>query len=266
MTQPVRTAETGSDRHVDVWVSYYDEIDDERLHAQYRALLSPEERHQELRFHFRNDQQRYLITRAMARTVLSRYVSMDPRAWRFVTNRYGRPEIVNRTPEAAGLEFNISHTRGLIALGIARCRDIGVDVEDIRACEVPRDIADRCLAASERIELARVPPHERHTQFLEYWTLKESYIKARGMGLSIPLDQFSFQYPRQQAVRISIAPQLRDDADRWCFWQYNPTPRHLLAICVRRRPLERLVLTIRRVVPLVSEEVVDSHPRRSSVQ
>lgn len=264
MTQCARTFETGSDASVDVWLSHYDEINDARLHAEYRALLSPEERFQEPRFHTRYDQRRYLITRAMIRTVLSRYVAREPRAWRFVTNRYGRPAIANDAPEAADIEFNVSHTPCLIALGVTRRRGLGVDVENVGSRSAPLHIADRCLAATELAELARVPRSDRQLRFFEYWTFKESYAKARGIGLSMPLEQLSFHYPHERTVRMSIQPQLDDDAERWCFWQFSPTPRHLLAICAERQSAEQLALTLRRVVPLVSEELLDWQPRRSS--
>ena len=54
----------------------------------------------------------------------------------------------------------------------------------------------------------RSAPHQQQYRFFEYWTFKEAYIKARGMGLSLPLDKFSFQYPDDHAVEIAIDPEL----------------------------------------------------------
>src|SRR3989440_6927232 len=114
---------------IHIWLTFYDEVSDERLHSAYRELLSDAEKKQEPRFYFARDRRRYLVTRALVRTVLSRYVSIHPREWIFSTNAYGRPEIVNAQVRDGSLSFNISHTHSLIVLGVTRNRALGVDVE-----------------------------------------------------------------------------------------------------------------------------------------
>lgn len=256
MTQPSRASLAADARNIDVWLAFYDEISDARLHTEYRALLTDEERGKEFRFYFPDDQRRYLVTRALVRTVLSKYLAVDPADWRFSENAYGRPELANIRREDCGLYFNISHTRGLIALGVTHRRELGVDVENVRTREVSIEIADRFFAKPEVAELATVPRERQQDRFFEYWTFKESYIKARGMGLSIPLEQFSFHYPHERAVHIAIDPRLGDDASRWAFWQFRPTTEHLLAICAERRGGEPPTLTFRRTIPLVMDEVL----------
>lgn len=246
---------TASEQHIDVWLAYYHDISDTQLHAEYRSLLTEEERGKEFRFYFPDDQRRYLVTRAMVRTVLSRYLNVDPTDWRFENNQYGRPAIANTSHAGHGLRFNISHTRGLIALGVTRHRELGVDVENVQTREVSLDIADRFFAQAEVAELSTVPRERQQDRFFEYWTFKESYIKARGMGLSIPLGQFSFHYPHERAVHIAIDPRLGDDAKRWGFWQYRPTAEYLLAVCAERREGGPPSVTLRRTVPLVTEEL-----------
>ncbi|WP_129777863.1 4'-phosphopantetheinyl transferase family protein [Peristeroidobacter soli] len=253
-----------SENHIDVWLAYYNDIADSRLHEAYRSLLTEEERGKEFRFYFADDQRRYLVTRAMVRTVLSRYVHVRPTDWRFSNNHYGRPEISNLSRDECGLCFNISHTKGLIALGVTHRRELGVDVENLRTREVSLDIADRFFAKPEVDELATVPPERQQDRFFEYWTFKESYIKARGMGLSIPLGQFSFHYPHERAVNIAIEPALGDDAKRWSFWQYRPTQEYLMAVCAERRGGGVPSLRLRRVVPLVGEEVVEAELLKTS--
>ena len=250
-------------RAIDVWL-VDDEVADARLQAEYRQLLSPEERAQELRFYFPRDQRRYLVTRALVRTVLSRYLLIEPADLRFEKDHYGRPGIVNGGREHRGLCFNISHTQGLIAVGVTWHRELGVDVEHVRARPVSLEIAGRFFAGSEAAALAMTPADRQQERFFEYWTFKESYVKARGAGLSIPLEQFSFQYPNEHAVRITIQPQLRDHADRWHFWQLRPTRDHLLAICAERRHTTAPTLTIRRTIPLVGDEVVPARVFKTS--
>ncbi|HEY5760619.1 MAG TPA: 4'-phosphopantetheinyl transferase superfamily protein [Steroidobacter sp.] len=264
MTPSRRDTLAASEQHIDVWLAYYNEIADSRLHEEYRALLNEEERGKEFRFYFPDDQRRYLVTRAMVRSVLSRYLQVRPTDWRFSNNQWGRPAIANFSRDECGLCFNISHTKGLIALGVTHGREVGVDVENLRTREVSLEIADRFFAKPEVAELATVPKEQQQDRFFEYWTFKESYIKARGMGLSIPLGQFSFHYPHERAVNLAVDPELGDDANRWSFWQYRPTEEYLMALCAERREGGAPSVTIRKVVPMVGEEVVGAEVLRTS--
>jgi 4'-phosphopantetheinyl transferase len=250
---PIAASRSG----IDIWLTFYDRIVDERLLSGFREFLSEEERRREPRYFFADDRKRYLVTRAMVRTVLSRYAPIAPQEWVFSANGYGRPEIANAHEGVSGLTFNISHTRGLIVLGVAGHRALGVDVENIVTRQVSLAVADRFFSAAEVAELSQTPSGRRQDRFFEYWTFKESYIKARGMGLSIPLDGFSFRYPNERAVDLSIQMELEDEADRWSFWQYRPTSEHLLAICAERTGTERSSITIRNLIPTVSEEALD---------
>ena len=237
---------------IHLWLASYDQIADEGLHAAYRELMSDEERAQEPRFYFERDRRRYLVTRALVRTVLSRYAGVDPKNWVFSTNEYGRPEIANREVSESGLAFNISHTHSLIVLGITKGRALGVDVENVVSREAAINVANHYFAPAEVTALNAAPRHEQHFRFFEYWTFKESYIKARGMGLSLPLDKFSFHYRDERAVEIAIDPQLADEPGRWQFWQFQPTPEYLVAICAERGASPPR-LTVRQTVPMSIE-------------
>jgi 4'-phosphopantetheinyl transferase len=238
---------------IHLWLAFYDEIDDEQLLAAYRALLNAAERAQEPRFYFARDRRRYLVTRALVRTVLSRYAPVDPRDWVFATNAYGRPEVAAPRTGGDGLTFNLSHTHSLIVLGIAKQRALGVDVENVIAREAAIDVADHFFAPAEVAALHAVPEQQQHDRFFEYWTFKESYIKARGMGLSLPLDKFSFHYRGDDGVAIAIDRELADWPARWQFWQFRPTPEYLIAVCAERGAAPAPRLTVRRIVPLQSE-------------
>jgi len=249
---------------VHLWLAYQDEIGGDTLLARYRAMMSAPEREQEGRFHFARDRHRYLVTRALVRTVLSRYAPVAHRDWRFATNDYGRPEIANILPQQAGLSFNLSHTQGLIVLGVTRACSLGVDVEHVRSRTVSIEIADRFFAPEEVSALALVPAQRQQDRFFEYWTFKESYIKARGMGLSLPLDRFSFHYAHEHAVGIAIHSELGDDPARWRFWQFKPTELHLVAVCAERSVSAAQEIAVRRVVPLVHDTWVEPRFLRTS--
>lgn len=263
--------ETGK-RDIDIWLIYYDEIVDEDQLVMLRALLNAEEVDKEGRFFFADDRKRYLVTRAAVRMLLSRYAPVAPECWEFSRNAYGRPEIANAVDEVRGLSFNISHTRGLIALAVGRGREFGVDVENVAVRSPSIGIAERFFSPTEVAELSCVPTERQLDRFFEYWTFKESYIKARGMGLSLPLDRFSFDFPHHDAVRISIQPDLDDHAGRWSFWQCRPTVDYVMAICAERNAGASPTISMRKFTPLASEvqlvpeflKTSDFHPGRAA--
>jgi 4'-phosphopantetheinyl transferase len=249
---------------IHVWLAYYDELIDEGMYIAYRSLLSSDEAMQQLRFHFERDRRRYLVTRALVRTVLSRYEPVSPRDWVFSANAYGRPQIENRETINAGLTFNISHTDNLIVLGVTKGRELGVDVENVRARQISIDIADRFFSPPEVAALALVPPDQQQGRFFEYWTLKESYIKARGLGLAIPLDKFGFHYPRERSVKIVIDPGLEDDVERWQFWQFRPMPEYVVAVCAERVDTDPPIVVVRKVTPMGVEKIIATSFTRTS--
>jgi 4'-phosphopantetheinyl transferase len=240
---------------IHLWLAFYDQLIDERVLERYREILSAVEREREQRFHFYADRQRYLVTRALVRTVLSRYAAIEPNEWIFSANEYGRPEIGSREAQSVELSFNISHTHSLIILGVTRRRALGVDVENVFARQVSLDIADRFFSPDEAAALAALPTRQQRYRFFEYWTFKESYIKARGIGLSLPLDRFSFEFPDEGVVSLAIHSDLADDPARWQFWQFQPTPKYLVAVCAERADAASS-LTVRTVRVGSSDEIV----------
>jgi 4'-phosphopantetheinyl transferase len=115
-------------------------------------------------------------------------------------------------------------------------------------------IADRYFSSAEIAELHSVPPEDRAERFFRYWTLKESYIKATGKGLSVPLEQFSFCLARAGSIGLSFHQGLRDDPRRWCCWLLQPASTHLVAVCTERIAESGQRIAARKVVPLVSGE------------
>ena len=249
---------------IELWCAFCDQIADERLLASYRSLLTPEERHRESRFYFARDQHRYLITRALVRTVLSRYVAVAPDAWRFTADQYGRPHIANVDSTAQRVRFNISHTDRLVVLGITCERALGVDTEPVHARRAELQIADRFFSADEVAQLHATPAEHQQSRFFEYWTLKESYIKARGMGLSLPLGQFGFDLSQPRGVRISIDERLNDDPSRWMFWLLRVGADHYVAVGAEDAGGQAPQLICTSVVPLQSEAILEYEMLRRS--
>jgi len=233
---------------VHVWISYPDQIQDHALLSGYEQLLSPDEKAKKDRFHFAQHRHQYLVSRALVRTTLSRYVPYPPEKWAFSINEHGRPEII-RSKELPPLRFNLSHTPGIVACAVVLHRDIGVDVEDMDRKVGIRQIANRYFSPSEIVALNSLSETERRIRFFQYWTLKESFSKAKGVGLTLPLHQFAFHQSRKGEWRISLHPAIQDDATQWQFWCLHPTPRHALAVSVNRPAIGGDHLILRETVP-----------------
>lgn len=236
---------------INLWATFFAGIHDESLLQRYRSLLTAVELERCQRFHFELDRKRYLVTRAMLRTVLSRYAPIAPQDWSFTENDYGRPAISNA--EAARIEFNISHTSHLILIGITASRKIGVDVEDFRSRTADIDLAERFFTEAEAADVRTRPAGDQNERFFEYWTLKESYIKARGRGLSIPLNGFSFKFTNDQSIRLAIDVRLKDHPARWHFWQFSLTDGHIMAVCAQRLSQRMPTVILNTTVPLTDE-------------
>lgn len=216
----------------------------------YRTFMSKDEHERMARFVFDKDRRAFLLTRALVRTTLSRYAAIAPPDWRFITNVHGRPEILDRPAGVPDLRFNISHTNGLIACAVTIGREIGVDVEHVGR-HLTHDVAGRHFAPREVEDLRALPEDEQQRVFFDYWTLKESYIKAKGLGLALPLGDFAFKLAPPQPPSISFEPALEDDPATWQFLQDWPSPSHRLALAVRREGAD-LPVRIREVVPPIT--------------
>jgi 4'-phosphopantetheinyl transferase len=252
-----------ADNDIHLWFVFSDQIYDTSLLSGYEALLTPEERIQQQRFYFHSHRIHYLISRALIRTTLSLYAEVEPHEWRFSRNPYGRPEIEWPRIDCP-LRFNISHTCGLMSLAVTLQRDIGVDSENTTCRQFDFALAERFFAPDEVSALKALAPLSLSERFFEFWTLKEAYIKARGMGLSIPLDQFSFHLEDDAPLGISFDPRFDDFQNNWSFWLLQPTPRHKAALALRIEPWETVNLICRKTIPLRQIEPYNCVILRSS--
>ena len=201
--------------------------------ARLRALLSGDELARTDRFRSALDRRTGLVTRALVRIALSRYCRVPPARWRFRTGRHGRPEIA---APASRLRFSVSHTEGLVVCLVGRGRDLGVDAESLDRGGRWLDLAERFFAPAEARALREVHPARRRLRFLEYWTLKESYVKARGRGLTLPLSGFRFDLPAPSPgrIRVHFTPLVEDDAARWRFTLDRLGESHVVATAIDR--------------------------------
>jgi 4'-phosphopantetheinyl transferase len=238
---------------IDLWFTFLDDVTDTRLVGRYRALLSAAEREQERRFRLARDGHRYLVTRALLRTVLARYAPVEPAQWRFKTNAYGKPAIDNEFAGAARICFNLSHVGGLIVLALCDGRALGVDAEHppSRGCGI--ELAERYFSPDEAAALKALPQSFQQQRFFEYWTLKEAYVKARGMGLSLPLDRFSFEFAESGCIRMHAHGELGDCPSRWRLWQFRVAADYVIGLCAEEPHAAPVEIAVMRTTPMLRD-------------
>lgn len=217
---------------VDLWYYFPEMFNDAALAAAQEALMTPDEFERYRRFHFEPDRRAFVATRALVRTVLSRYAAVTPGQWRFRTGPHGKPHVAN--PEVKPpIYFNLSNAMGLVVCAVSVAHEsIGVDVERIARIKHETEIlelADLYFSPSEVRALHALPSFERHRRFFALWTLKESYIKARGLGLAQPLHQFTFLLD-QEEIGVAFDEGMADDAARWRFSLLDSPPQHMIAV------------------------------------
>jgi 4'-phosphopantetheinyl transferase len=174
---------------------------------------------------------RYLRTRALQRAVLARYLpGVEPAALRYVVGELGKPELAPQFA-SAGVYFNLTHTEGLVALAVSRQRDIGVDAENLYERTTALRLARRYFTGEEARNLEALPLDQQPTRFYTLWTLKESWMKATGRGIAAGLDSAAFSLDLDHKVEgLAFAAY---DASDWRFWQFAPSPEHVVAVALR---------------------------------
>ncbi len=221
---------------VHLWFTRPDSINQTSLLRRYKSLLTEDEIQKQQSFRFAKKRRHALITRAFVRCLLSHYAETPPDDWRFTCGFHGKPEIQNcRLP----LQFNISHTDDLIICTVALNDNIGCDVELTNRNLDYLGMAEHFFSHREFTHLQEKTGVEQQRLFFDYWTLKESYIKAAGQGLTIPLADFNFRigatsrHEYNGNIRIGFAPHRSDQSELWRHWLFYPNNLHRIAVSVK---------------------------------
>ena len=262
---------------VHLWYGDPAELASDEAAADCRRLLSPAELQRCARFGHERSRLLYLSAHALLRRVLSHYTPIAPAEWQFTVGAYGKPALARPLP-AEALRFNLTHTTGMVACAVSRDCEIGVDAESIERHVELVPLARRFFSPAEADELTSFPAAGRQQRFYQYWTLKEAYIKARGAGLSIPLDSFSMLLADAEAtaacqtlaaqdralppatIRFEYAAKPATTATEvpasWQFAQYLPTGSHVLALAIHKcDPTEQRIVLQRATLAFVAQGI-----------
>ncbi|MCC5480882.1 4'-phosphopantetheinyl transferase family protein [Streptomyces sp. NPDC059680] len=188
------------------------------------------------RFLFERDRRQYLVAHTLVRRALALEAGLAEAELVIWRSSRGRPflqPLPGGLPRGGDhLDFNLSHAGGYSLLGIVRRQRIGVDVEGLGREAGALETILTTFAPEEQRWVAGAPPgRQRDRRVLRLWTLKEAYSKARGLGLGLPFDEFSFSLADDRGV-LAFRPPADDVAGRWRFLELEPVPEVLAAVAV----------------------------------
>lgn len=214
---------------VDVWRIRLDQPDPEV--RRLLRTLTPDESDRAARFHYERDRNHFVVARGQLRYILGRYLEMEPAKLRFRYSSYGKPSLSSELTDVA-LRFNLSHSHGWALLAVAIGREVGVDIEHVRPEVAGERIAERFFSIREIKVLRALPVHLQAEAFFNCWTRKEAYIKARGEGLSFPLDKFDVSLvPGEPAALLRTRGDALE-AERWALRDLESSTGYAAAIAV----------------------------------
>ncbi|CAA9250906.1 MAG: 4'-phosphopantetheinyl transferase [uncultured Chloroflexia bacterium] len=192
-----------------------------RTVQRFQEALSVDEVVRAARYAFAHDRDHFIVARGMLRTILGRYLQLRPGHLRFRYNPYGKPALT----AGAGYEqlsFNLSHSHGMVLYAITPTRAVGIDLEQVRDEPVCEQIAGRFFTPQEHAGLCAVPSPMRQAAFFTCWTRKEAYIKARGDGLSHPLNAFEVSVGPGAPARLVRTHNNPAEAEQWSMLEIEP--------------------------------------------
>jgi len=190
--------------------------------ARCRAILNDEERARADRFRFEKHARRFTVARAFLRETLGEVTGRAPESVEITLSQYGKPLV-------EGVQFNLSHSSELAVIAIAEWR-VGIDVEKVR--ERPAmEMAERFFAPDEIEQLRNVAADDRQHAFFRCWTSKEAYLKARGEGITLPLDWFIVSLDRDAPALLRARD---DDPSRWSLSRVDVREGYVCTVAVER--------------------------------
>lgn len=212
-----------------VWFITPESVCDPAVLQHCQDILDTNETEKLGRFVHAEDSHCYLVSHAMLRSVLSNYADVAPSDWCFSKGQHGRPEIVS--DDQIRLRFNLTHTPGLAACIVTLDDDCGIDAEKLRDRHNPLGVAKRMFSAPELEQLMQREGQAFLEYFYEHWTLREAYVKARGIGISFPTREIQFSVEGQE-VTVRFDDTIDDNEGDWRFQMIRPGSTHIAALAL----------------------------------
>jgi 4'-phosphopantetheinyl transferase len=178
--------------------------------ARLRPLLAPDEQRRADRFRFERDRSRFIVGRGLLRVLLGRYLGLEPEQLRFQYGAFEKPRLAHDGPW-----FNVSHSGTIALYAVSTAGELGIDVELDDADFAQERIAERFFSSTEVDVLRSLPEALQPRAFLNCWTRKEAFIKARGDGLSLALNSFDVSLDPNAPAALLRTAWSEDEPRQW---------------------------------------------------
>lgn len=210
-------------------------------HTFLHKRLSPSEQSRAKHFRFQRDREVYEKSRGILRFLLGKYFNAPPEKIEILTTALGKPYVAE-LPNGQALSFNLSHSGGLAVYAFCLKHPIGVDVEVIHPIPDLDQLAARFFTAHENKSLQSIEPQARLKTFFHYWTRKEAYLKAIGLGLSVSPEAVDVALLPIPALQLTpFQSQIKSDQNLWSLMDFFPTNESLAAVVVDASVTQTLV-------------------------
>lgn len=225
---------------VHVWTADLDSYAPESL----ISVLSTDEAQRAQRFHFSTDRHHFIVARALLRKLLAGYLKTAAHEVTFHYGDYGKPGLVSAAP----CKFNLAHSHGRAAYAFSLNRELGIDLELVRADFGGEEVAKRFFSRCEIETLQKLPKALAGQAFFNCWTRKEAYIKAIGEGLSMPLDLFDVSLAPGEPAALLRNRRNADEVSRWSMQSLTAAQGYVAALVVEGNDWKLKTFTLQRPV------------------
>lgn len=208
---PINSLDLASN-DVHVWRAKLDPS--EECTKQLTRMLSDDEQKKMRRFHYDKDRKRFIVTRGVLRKIMSRYLNIKPSHIQFGYSTHGKPYLVEKL-RGEKICFNLSYSHNLSLYAFTKSRRVGIDIEYVRPFVDVDQIVAGFFSSNEQAIWQQLPEKQKQEAFFNCWTRKEAYIKARGEGLSLPLDQFEVSFAPGKPAALLGTDGALDQTSRW---------------------------------------------------
>ena len=193
--------------------------------------LSADELARASRFHFETDRTRFILRRGILRMCLGNYLGVEPSLLRFSYGKNGKPAL-DEPLGKGNIFFNSSHSNGIALYAFTDVGEIGVDIEQIHAIDDLKSIAARCFSPTEYQTLVGLPDASKQEAFFNCWTRKEAFVKAKGLGLTLPLNSFEVALAPGEPARLLQVSGNSWEASCWALCDLQPLSGYVGALAV----------------------------------
>lgn len=173
----------------------------DRMVAAYSQCLCEEEKIRAARFRFDADRRRFVVARGVLRHLLAEQLGCEAISLTFDYGQYGKPKTASST-SACHFHFNLSHSGEIAVCVLGGDRTVGIDIEQVRPIQRLGGMMERCLVNAEKAQVTSGSVDQQARTFLQYWTCKEAYLKAIGLGLAQPMTTVEIDLASHRLVTV----------------------------------------------------------------